>query len=326
MKRLWVLHIAFLVCLTANVGLAQNPDAVINRKEILIGEQAIITLSYSQSKENPATVEFPTIGDTLLEKIEVVKKSSIDTLSTGEGVSTIRLEQKLYITGFDSGYYAIRPFEFKINGEVETTPAFLLTVQTVEIDTTGALMADREIYEVNVTFLDYVKVYWKYPVISLAVAAVILLAVFFIGEHLKKRKRAPALPPPAPARPAHEVALETLIKIKEEQIYKRGKIKEYHTLITDTLRVYLQGQFQIPATELTSSQIIRSIKYSGIDSTNHLKLRTTLFRADLVKFAKEIPDEVENIAAVSDAIAFVQNTKPKPNPEENILKPEEVHA
>lgn len=308
-----------LACLTSIGAFAQKPDAIIDRHEILIGEQATVKLSYPINKSNPATVQFPMIGDTLVKNVEVVRKSKIDTLDASEGVSTIRLEQTLYITSFDTGFYAIKPFEFVINGQSEKTPAFLLTVKTVEIDTTAGIMGDRGIYTVDVSFMDYVKVYWKYPVIALGAAALIAIIVLLIVRYNEKRKAKPAAPPAEPARPAHEVALEKLSRTKEEKVYKRGKIKEYHTAITDALRDYLEGDYQIAAHELTTRQIISALKYSGIDEKEMIKLRTILFRADMVKFAKETPDEQENTAAVSDAIQFVQNTIPVAEPAE---KPE----
>ena len=315
MKGLLHTYRIFLLCLVGFTAAAQNPDAVINRKEILIGEQAIITLSYSQEKENPVFVEFPHIADTLVDKVEVVRQTKIDTLETGYEVPTMRLEQKLYITSFDTGYYAIRPFEFKVNGESYHTPAFLLTVKTLEVDTTSGIMADRGIYGVDVNFMDYLKVYWKYPAAGLALVAIILLLLYFIRRYQENKRKLPPPPPVVPPRPAHVIALEALQHIQEEKIYKSGKIKEYHTGITDTLRDYIEGRYQISAHELTTRQIMSALRYTGLDEKSMVKLRTILYRADLVKFAKEIPDEVENTTAVNDAITFVQQTVPAIEPE-----------
>lgn len=315
MKRFLHTYHILIACLIGFSATAQNPDAVINRKEILIGEQAIITLSYSQEKLDPAFVEFPHVGDTLLDKVEVVRKSGIDTLETGYAVPTMRLEQKLYITSFDTGYYAIRPFEFKVNGVSHQTPAFLLTVKTIEVDTTAGIMADRGIYAVDVDFMDYLRVYWKYPTIALAIIVLILVLIYFIRKYRENKRKLPPPPPVVPPRPAHEIALESLQRINEEKIFKRGKIKEYHTTITNTLREYIQGRYQISAHELTTRQIMSALRYTGIDEKSKVKLRTILFRADMVKFAKDTPDEAENISSVNDAIAFVQNTIPEPETE-----------
>ncbi len=291
-------------------------DAVINRNEIMIGEQAVISLSCKIDKNNPAKITFPIILDTLVKNIEVVRKSTIDTLQTGENVSETRLEQKLYVTSFDSGYYAIPPFKFKIDGEIAETPAFLLTVKTVEIDTTAFIKGDRGAYQVDVSFLDYLKAYWKYPAAGAAVLAIVALILFLVRRYRKKEPEAPEPVEERDLRPAHVIATEALLKIDEEKIYKRGKVKDYHTAISDVLRDYLEGAYGIPASELTSRQIMNNLKYSGIEEREIQKLRTILFRADMVKFAKLSPDEQENLQAVADAQKFVAATIPPEKTEE----------
>lgn len=304
--------------LMSTVSLGQNAaDAVINRNEIMIGEQAVISLSCKIDKNNPAKITFPTILDTLVKNVEVVRKSSIDTLQTGENVEETRLEQKLYVTSFDSGYYAIPPFQFKIDGEMAETPAFLLTVKTVEIDTTASIKGDRGVYQVDVSFLDYLKAYWKYPAAGAAALAIVALIIFLVMRYRKKEPEAPEPVEERDLRPAHIIAAEALRKIDEEKIYKRGKAKEYHTAITDVLRDYLESAYGIPASELTSRQIMNNLKYSGIEEKEIQKLRTILFRADMVKFAKLSPDERENLQAIEDAQEFVKATVPPEKPEES---------
>ena len=227
-----------------------------------------------------------------------------------------RLEQKLYVTSFDSGYYAIPPFKFKIDGEISETPAFLLTVKSVEIDTTASIKGDRGIYQVDVSFLDYLKAYWKYPAAGAAALAILALVIFLVRRYRKKEPEAPEPVEEKDLRPAHIIAAEALHKIDEEKIYKRGKVKEYHTAITDVLRDYLEAAYGIPASELTSRQIMNSLKYSGIEEREIQKLRTILFRADMVKFAKLSPDEHENTQAIDDAQKFVSSTIPPEKPEE----------
>jgi hypothetical protein len=289
-------------------GLAQSVDAVIDRDEILIGEQAVISLSVRLDKNNPQKVEFPVIGDTLVTHVEVVTIGSIDTLLTGEGVSESRLEQKLHITSFDSGYYAIPPFQFKVDGDLQETQAFLLSVQTVEIDTTAGIMPDRGIYDVEVSWLDYIKVYWPY---AAGVAGVILAAAIIfllIRRYRQKQKEKPAPVQVEPEIPPHIIALEELNRIGKEKIFLKGKIKEYHTQITDALREYIERAFNVQAHELTSRQILQNLKYSGIEPKDIQALKAILFKADMVKFAKEIPDDIENEKSLKQAILFVENT------------------
>ena len=303
----------------------QNVDAVIDRDEILIGEQAVISLSVSLNKEDPASVEFPIIGDTLLTNVEVINKGSIDTLETGEDVSESRLEQKVTITSFDSGYYAIPPFQFKVDGDFKETRAFLLSVETVEIDTTAGIMPDKGVYQVDVDWMDYVKVYWPYGagvVGGLLTAALVFL---LIRRYRKKQKEKPIPIPVEPKIPPHVIALEELNRVHHEKIFLKGKIKEYHTQVTDALREYIEQALNVQAHELTTRQILQNLKYSGIEPKDIQILKAILFKADMVKFAKEKPDDNENEKSVLEAIEFIQNTKVLTQPESE-TKTEKVSA
>jgi len=286
----------------------QDASAVIDRDKIRIGEQAVIKLSVRFDKANPPAVNFPPIGDTLVEGVEVVHFTTVDTLETGAGVKESRMEQQLFITSFDSGYYAIPPFIIDINGVPTKTEAFLLTVETVAIDTTKGIVDVREIYEVEIDWLDFLEVYWPYAAGGLALVAILVVAIVLFVRYRKRKRLRPAALPPEPLKTPHAIALETLRRIQEEKAYKTGDVKDYHTSITDTLRTYLENGFGIHAHELTTRQILDKLRYSGIAEPQLRSLRTILFRADMVKFAKEKPDYTDNEEAVSQAIDFVKAT------------------
>lgn len=283
---------------------AQTADAIIDRDEILIGEQAILSLSCRINKDDPQSIVFPQLADTLLKNVEIVSRSTIDTLTTGENTSETRLEQRFFITSFDTGYYVIPPLEFRIGTNTEKTQPMLFSVKTVEIDTTAGIKPSLGNYEVNVGFSDYVKVYWPY---AAGAAGLLALAAFlFVGyKRLKKKPKVVEEPVVVEVRSAHEIAIERLNEIKKEAIYKDGNIKEFHTQVTDTLRDYIERQFDVHTHEQTSTQILKALKYSGLSEKSTRRLRTILFRADMVKFAKLKPDIVENEQAISEAIDFV---------------------
>lgn len=284
---------------------AQKAEAVADRKEIRIGEQVTVRLSVPYLKDNPPIAVFPEVGDTLVKNVEVVRKTGVDTLATGEEVKETRLEQKLYITSFDTGYYAVPPFTFEINGERVDTEAFLLEVRTVEIDTTKGIADIRDIYETEVGLMDYLYAYAPYIVGGVALAGIIAAVVILL---LRARKRRAAAPPPAPVvkkLPAHIVALESLEKTGREKNYLRGRAKQHHTEITDALRTYIEEMFEIQAHELTSGQIVSRLRHYDIAPEAMIKLRRVFSMADMVKFAKEKPEAAENDKSVSDAVDFV---------------------
>ncbi|MEM9051618.1 MAG: BatD family protein [Bacteroidota bacterium] len=298
---------------------AQTADAVLSPQEILIGEQAVLTLSVSYPKNNLPGVTFPLFGDTVITDVEIVRSTDIDTLETADDVAETRIEQKLYLTAWDTGYYAIPPLEITVNGEKQLTEAFLLTVRTVEIDTTAGIKPSLDIYEVEVGWQDYLEVYWYYPAGALGLIGLLAATFLILRARKKRQSEKPVVIKEEPKRPADELALEALASIKEARIFTKGKIKQHHTEITDVLRDYLETVYQIPAHELTSNQILTRLRYVGLTEIESRHLREILNRADMVKFAKDRPDDLENDAAVDQTIEFVKTTASR------MLSDKEIH-
>ena len=289
-------------------AVAQKADAILTPKDILIGEQAVMTLSVSYQKDQMPKVVFPLFGDTLITNVEIVRATDVDTLSTADDVTETRLEKKLYLTSWDTGFYAIPPVEITINGEKQSTEAFLLTVKSVEIDTTAGIKQSADIYEVEVGWQDYLQAYWYYPAGALALAGLLVAVILLVRAQRKKRNERPVIEKQEPARPADELAKERLLEIQNEKIYSKGKIKQYHTEITDVLRDYLEVIYEIPAHEVTSHEILARLRYVGLTDQESLQLRVILNRADMVKFAKDRPSDTENEEAVTQTLSFVTTT------------------
>jgi hypothetical protein len=287
---------------------AQTADAIIDQPTIRIGEQATLLLSVPFEKGRMPNVVWPTIGDTLVPYVEVLSKTTIDTLATGAEVRTSRLEQRLTITSFDSGYYAIPPFRFVIDGQTVQTQAFLFTVKSVEIDTTAGIRDIRDIYQVEITWMDYLLAYWPFAAGALGAIAAATLAYVIVSRLRKKRASTAQVSPVIATKPAHLRAIEKLEQLRVNRHYAVGKVKLHHTIIADALRDYMEEVCKIPAHEYTSRQILNSLRYSGIPATALQSLGTILTTADMVKFAKERPDDVENEIAVTRAIEFIQST------------------
>lgn len=300
--------IALILCGLPFVGTAQTVDATIDRREILIGEQAVIRLSVNYPKDRVPDVLFPDPANHLPEKVEILSTKSIDTLETGADVSTTRMERAFTVTSFDSGYYAFPPFDFVINGDTQRTEAFLLKVKTVEIDTTAGPKNIKDIYPVEVTWKDYLSIYSPYILGGLGLLVAVLASIWYIRKRLKAQREKPDFEPTEEALPADQMARKELERIGRERIYTRGLVKKYHTEITDVIRDYLESAADIPAHELTSRQILQRLKYSGIGEKEMRSLRELLVRADMVKFAKETPGEQENEAAILQAMVFVDGT------------------
>ncbi len=304
--RLFILQIfaAIFFCTSGN-GQSQDVSAVLqlDTNSILIGQQTIVKLRLTQ----PANLSVPwtTLPDTL-SKIEIITKGKIDTLATGDNTKLTR-EQKFTVTAFDSGYFVIPPFAFnyKMPGDTATyiaeTQPQLLTVNILPVDTTKAIRDIKGPIEVGITWQEILM----YAAIGLLIIGITVLIVYLTRR--KKNIEVVAAPPP-PQRPAHEIAIEELEKIKEEKIWQQGNYKLYHTRITDTLRNYISARWHFDAMEKTTDEIMHASFAHHLTSSSFTRLKNMLTLADLVKFAKHTPLNVENEQSLADAFLLVNET------------------
>lgn len=140
------------------------------------------------------------------------------------------------------------------------------------------------------------------------------LGIFLVGIFLyfyllrKKEKQRQLAEKPIVIRPAHEVAFEKLDALDEKQLWQQGKIKEYQTELTYTVREYLENRFGIQALESTTGEINRSLKEVDFDSKHSSDLNNILQIADMVKFAKAEPDESIHQEFMTKARSLVKET------------------
>lgn len=303
----------FLLLITC-VGNVSAQDvkvsASIDSNSIVIGQQTRLRLKLQFNDPKKIKVAFPEVQDTLRKEIEVVAKSDLDTLPSNKEQFKFTLYQDLFITSFDSGYWAIPPFRFNANlndtNSLFTEP-LLLQVSTIAVDTTQAIKDIKAPYEVDYTWVDWLKDN-MYVVYGALIVLVLIIIVILLIRYFRK------VPPTvivveAPKIPAHVIALEKIEKLKSEKLWQEGKLKLYHSELTDILREYIENRFKIPAMEQTTDEILFGFRNVAIDNESMSKLKQVLLLADLVKFAKEHPLPNENELSMSNAVDFINGTK-----------------
>lgn len=318
-----VLIIAFFASLNVGAQISK-PSARLDRSEIRIGEQTVLTLSVEFSEKSGfPEITFPPYPDTLTAGVEVVQQSGIDTIiqNNGSPEEVIQLALRYTLTSFDSGSYQIRPLPVLVNNDTLLSNKLALTVYTVQIDTTQQAIFDiKEIYEVELSWKDYLKLYWMHGLLVL----LIIITGILIYIYLKKRGRAQDQPviPDSPKIPPHIIALNALKKLEEDKAWAVNQSKKYHTDLTDILREYIERRFLVEAHEQTTAEILRGMRLTGISEEQTAQLSNILRLADLVKFAKEKPSEEENKRSLRLGVSFVEQTVPVVEDPESKSSPE----
>ena len=297
--------ILFLVAAASLAGgraYAQRPliDVAIDSAAILIGEQTTLHLTVTADKDRPVQIVIP--NDTLMTGVEVLNLSKAD--STEIENDRLVIKQDVLITSFDSSLYLLPPLKVIDGVDTVYSNQVALKVSTIPVnaDKPEEFNDIKTVWKPPFVWADY------YPIIYGILLALFLICVI---AYIVKRIRASLIPfkKEEPKLPPHEQAIKELDEIKQQKLWQQGRSKEYYTLITDTLRKYIEERFGINAMEMTSGEILELIRKNSEAQSVYDNLRQILQLADFVKFAKMNPLPDENDLSMMNAYLFVNQTK-----------------
>lgn len=275
---------------------------------LLIGDQTNITLE--ASFPDSLMVSLPVFSDTIIDKLEILDISDIDTVFEN---NMYKISQKYLVTIFDSGWYAIPPANFMIGfvganyiDTVQSNPIYF-GVMTMPLDTVNveAITDIKKPIGAPITLKEIL------PFAGIGFGVLLLVFLIYI-LYLKFAKKEPIFVKKViPKEAAHIIAFRSLDSLKDEKLWQQGRVKEYYSKLTEAVRVYIEDRYEIPAMESTTDEIIEAFKGEDyLDKELKGKLFDTLTSADFVKFAKATPLADENERSLDFAYQFVTKTKP----------------
>jgi len=304
------IFLLFFLLFKISIGQKINISAALDSTKIRIGEQVKLDLYVSYSaKQNNLKIQWPNIADTITDKIEVISVSVIDTTSPDKSnPDIIQQHQQITISAYDSGYFAIPGFKFFINNDSANafySQSLFLKVHTVPTDSSITKTKDiKPPFTEAFNWKWYSKYfYWGFSLL------VIIILIILITIYFTKKNKIVVLKTEKPKIPAHIIALQSLEKIKNEQIWKEEKTKEYYSSISDTIRLYIEERFKVNALESTTAEIMKAFRSQVVDKESKDKLQQLLMLSDLVKFAKQFPIISEHTFTLQNAFDFVNETK-----------------
>ncbi len=286
--------------------------AKLDSATLLMGKTTALHLEITQDKN--ARGFFPGEQlDTLSAMVEIAERPAADTTDLGN--NRIQINRDLIIQSFDSGMWVIKPIPYVVNGDTAYCNQLSLKVMPIDVSKMKDINDIKPVEAVPFNLLDWLPDYWWAWLLGL------LLIGASIWAYLKYfKKGVNPLKPVKKRLPPYEEAMQNLQNLKAAQLWQQGKEKEYFTGLTDILRVYIDRRFGINAVEMTSSQIIDTLKKNEETKAVNEQLEMILEVADIVKFAKARPLADDNEVAFQRAVNFVEATRPVEQPE----KKEEV--
>jgi hypothetical protein len=212
------------------------------------------------------------------------------------------------LAGYSSGTHTIPETVLKY----QTTDGASHGVQTQSVTVTvkSLLPSDWERQDIrDAKPLVPVRTAWWWVLGGLVAVAGVAGAWWWRRRH----KRIEALS--AVPRPPHELALEALSRLRQEDLCSRNRYEEYYVRLSGIVRTYIEARFGMKAPEMTTEEFLQAVSNAQTLSLDQRRLlQEFLERCDLVKFARYEPPRREADEAFEAAHRFVQDTAPSPEP------------
>ncbi len=244
----------------------------------------------------------------------IVEQSPPLTIENEDGSETtaITIDARL----FAPGEYSTPPLTVNITdgaGQLRELPVAPATINIASVLVEGD------------TDLRDIKPQAELPFLNLLPWAVggLLLAVAAGGGYLFYRRRQAQLALAAvDNRLPHEIALDDLNRIGQLGLPEEQRFKEHYTLVSDTVRIYIERVYHVPMLERTTGEIRLALGQTTMSRANKAQLLTFLDESDLVKFSEHTPLESEAYELISKGRSIVENNKPLVITEEDINNPD----
>ena len=297
---------------------SQSVTATVESDSILIGKE----LSYiiDVKSEKVENIIFP--DSTSFTPFELISETKIDTLKREDGFS---FSKKYGITSFDEGDYIIPKIKVQIGDKLFSTDSKKITVNLVEVDTTK-----QGLYDIKPSFdkfssLEILKLSLKnnYPII-LFIVLLIFILIYFRLKIIRFFN--PLLNIKPTLRPI-ELIKKRLSDLEKTNIDSSADIKSFYSDLTFALRSFFEKEVYDRALESTTGELIlklnniSEIKSFAISKNSINRIEDIFKRADLVKFAKFLPEKnvIQNdLKTINEEIKNLSESLPEPSEEEKL--------
>lgn len=312
-----------LLVLMGFVAAAQSETPTVRARiepdSLFIGDQFDFVIEVE--KDLVQTTLFPEFTPAKEGMIELVEVMPIDTLER-DG-RRLKIAQRYRLAAFQEGLInmgkpGVLYADKNIVDTLYATDSLVLKVGTFQIDSTSQSIYDLK-PQLTLKFkLAEIRGYIAW---GLLIALLVALAIYGLHRYLEARGRhLKDLFKPAPPEPPHVVAIKALEALHHQKLWQNNKHKLYYSTLTDILRTYIAGRWEVGAMEMTSDEIITAMRQEELPEKARMDLTSVLMDADLVKFAKFTPEAEQNESDYTKVYYFVEETKPvevNPEAEEN---------
>jgi hypothetical protein len=287
-----------------------NFNTIVDKNEVSVGD--IIKYEVDIQKEQPIkldTTGLPKIGYPI--KITIC---SVDTDTCSPKIISSNFEvryrkisedRKLIkiiftLTNFKAGNDTIPELTIKYKDNTGKESEFVTKTIAVNI---------KSILPANIQDIKDIKPPESIPrnwgILLLILLSIIILGT--IGWILYKKRRREIETAEISLRPPYDVAVERLNSLKLD----KNNIKKYYIELSDIIRQYIEGIYNISAPTETTFELYRELRKIKIKYEIIEYIKSFLDNCDMVKFAKYVPSPEMIEKNYLDAKEILSRTKPE---------------
>jgi flagellar basal body-associated protein FliL len=317
-----ILVVLFL--LYTNLGLAQSisAKASVDSTVYLIGDYIHYKIEVNYDKS--IKIIPPVIEDSLKD-VDLIKAEN-PVYAEKDGRKTADFD--FILSKYDSADITIPPINifYRVGKDtlskagIDITDATLKYVQTNSVQFAVRLVKvdlQKDIKDVKAP--QKIPLDWEIILLWVLIVLLVLGILYYFYRRYKQKKSDQPIIRREIKLPPHVIALNSLNALDEKKLWQNGKIKEYHSEITEIIRRYFSERFGLHALELTTSETMELLRSTKETEVIRDITESFLNNADMVKFAKFSPLGSVNEEMMKQAVEIVEKTIPKAEPE---LKPE----
>ena len=305
--------VPILVFLSLQWGWSQKATTELNTAvdslSVLIGAQ----LNYILQLKADSTDQVLFPERTSFLPFEIIEDFPLDTL---QAQSHYLFTKKYALIQFDSGRYWLPQQRVIVNGKSLLTDSIEIAVREVVVDT-----LKQKMFEIK-PLIEVERNYDRWIQNGLLALSILLLSLGGINAYFvykkKKEEKNQALPP-------FDQALADLKSLENRIPQNQEEFKLYYSRLTDIVRRYLEEEAKVDALESTSDELLLKLELLqdagkiSLESVTLKNLKQVLRTADLVKFARSLPEPGSaslDRELVQEVVEDTQKGLPEPTLEE----------
>ena len=283
---------------------AQNIKAIATTDSLQYNIGDYIDYSITVFAPGKYKIELPAVKDSL-KALTFLREGKTDLVKSKNGYATTTFN--FVLSGYDSLKETIPAMTVTL---IDTTSKSSLKIKTNQVNViVNTLKVDLKNKIKDVKPVLGIPYDWKTLAMIILGVLILLALIYFIykkyfrkeTEEVKKIKKI--------ILPAHKIAYDKLNRLEVEKLWQSGKIKEFHSKITEIIREYFENRFGFNSLEMTTDETLRELKNKGLSLELVQTARKFLENADMVKFAKFIPMPSVNEEMIKEAYKIVDLTK-----------------